>query len=81
MRARFFENVFCPVRLIVDLGMNRDKDATFLYFALIALGFIFRDAQTDQGSSEPTDAGANGTAAKRRHDRSSGNEGPKARNG
>ena len=52
MGSLFFEDVFRAIGLIVALGMNRDKDAAFLYFALITLGFVFRYAQTDQGASE-----------------------------
>src|SRR4029077_18902365 len=80
MSALFFEDVFCAARLIAALGMNRDKDATFLYFALITLGFVLRYTQSDQGSSESADPGADRSAAQRRYDRPSGDEGAKAGN-
>src|SRR4029077_14312537 len=76
----FFEDAFCADPLIAILGMNRDKDPTFLYFALIALGFVLRYAQTDQGASESADPGADRSAAQGRHDGTSGDEGAKARN-
>jgi hypothetical protein len=38
--------------------MNRDKDAAFLYFPFVPLGFLLRITQTDQGSSESGDSGS-----------------------
>ena len=52
MRTLFFEDGFSAARLLVVLGMNRDKNATLLDFSLVALGFVLRYAQSDQGSSE-----------------------------
>ena len=46
--------------------MNRDKNATLLDFSLIALGFVLRDAQSDQRSGKTADSGTNGPAAERR---------------
>jgi len=52
-----FEDVFCAASFIVAFGMNRDKDATFLYFSFITLGFILRDARpTKAPVSPPTPA-------------------------
>jgi hypothetical protein len=63
MGTFFFEDVFCAASFIVAFGMNRDKDATFLYFSFITIGFLLRDAQTDQGTGESTDPGSNGPTA------------------
>src|ERR1700692_1226456 len=77
----FLEDVFCAVGLIVAFGMNGDKDAALLHFSLITLGFVLRDAQSDQGSGQATDSGTNGSASERRHNWSGSNEWAQARYG
>src|ERR1700676_3308527 len=77
----FSENFFCAARLLVILGMNRDEDATLLYFSLIAFGLVLWYAQPDQRSRESPNPGADGSPTKCCYDGSSCDKGAQARNG
>src|SRR5947207_9352124 len=52
--------------------MHGDQNISLLYFALIALGFIFGNAHPDKRARDPTDRSADSPTAQCGHDRASG---------
>src|ERR1035437_6334620 len=60
--------------------MDGNQDAALSYTAVIALGFVFRDTHTDQGSNESADSATRTYAGECCHDRSRGNKWAEARN-
>src|SRR6478609_9719286 len=81
MGALFFEDVLGAGGFIVAFRMNRDKNAAFLDFSFVTLGFILRNAEADQSAGESADSGSDGSAAEGGHDWPSGNKGAQTRYG
>src|SRR5271165_2326634 len=54
LRARPLQNLFgafCPIRIVAVHGK---QDASLFDPAFVALGFVFRNAGSDEGASQPT---------------------------
>lgn len=60
--------------------MDGKQNTALSYTAVIALGFVFRDTHTDQGSNESADGATRTYAGERRHDRSGRNKWAETRN-
>jgi hypothetical protein len=72
--ARLLEDLFSAVNLSRALAMNRDENAAVIEAALVALGFVLRDAHANERTDEATDGTADAEASERTHDRTCGDE-------
>src|SRR3954453_20791765 len=75
------ENIFGQTDPIRIVAMYGQEDSAVLDQAFVALGFVFRNAHSDQSANQPAHDAASAGTRKRTHDGTCGDERPKAWNG
>src|SRR5579863_8018276 len=74
------DNIFGALDFFGRIAVHGQKNPTLLQPALVALGFKFGDAHSDQCASDSTNCASDAQSSKPSHDRTGGNERTEARN-
>src|SRR4051812_2523614 len=74
MRPCAREDLLCAIHFLSILGMDGDEDVPFADLAFVLLGFVFRNAESDQRSCQAANGCTEGCSAERCHDRTGRDE-------
>src|SRR5688572_683734 len=80
-RACALEDLLRALRLVGVLRMDGDQHVATLDLALVLLGLVLGDAESDQAPRDPADGRTDRCAAERSHDRPRGDERAESRDG